>query len=175
MIGALGPKWRRATCLPAHFLSSAHTLGLAIAMPAHTHTVWCIQTYTDTKKWCRQYTAHSQTLKSTLACYKPRGQHDWTSCPLSTASLVLTLSISSHSLHKNYTTILSSSQKITNNVKNKSWFLNVNTGSRLFHLLSLAEVWVTVCLPIWLRLSIQVSLFATDLALARTEQKVWRA
>lgn len=50
VIGTLGPKWRRATCLPAHFLSSAHTLGLAIAMPAHTHTVWCTQTHTDTEK-----------------------------------------------------------------------------------------------------------------------------
>lgn len=36
VIGTLGPKWQRATCLPAHFLSSAHTLGLANAMPAHT-------------------------------------------------------------------------------------------------------------------------------------------
>lgn len=45
----------------------------------------------------------------------------------------------------------------------------------VFSTFSLTEVWVSESLPIWLRLGIQVSLFATDLALARAEQTVWWA
>lgn len=168
VIGTLGPKWQRATCLPAHFLGLAHTLGLANAMPAHTLVQYDAHKHIQTQKCCRRCTVHTQTLKSTFTCYKSRGQHDWTSCPLCAAFHRCTEFQDVNSINK----YCKSRDHV--NVKNKSWFW-ISILDPVYSTFFLAGVWITECLPIWLGLVIQVSLFATDLALATTEQKVWRA
>lgn len=136
VIGTLGPKWRRATCLPAHFLSSAHTLGLAIAMPAHTHTVWCTQTHTDTQK---------NAAGSTLYTVKHWNLHkhaisqgvSMTELPTYSLLLYLCSHYAFQAIHSiNNYTIIRSGDHI--NVKNKSWFW-MSTLDPIFFTFSLSH------------------------------------